>query len=154
MTRHRHDGRARRRHPRWAATLALLTTGAVAACSSAPEFPCDPHEVFESEAGPGDEVTTTDSDGDTPEDSRLLHEQDGASFFLVQWAEQDAGSVCLWMERDDDFVSHMCGGSPVGVGAPPAGLSATYDTSGEVDEHAGSDLTAVSDCLAVSTDAY
>ena len=153
MTRRRDQPAGRRgvRGSRGTAALALVAASALAACSSPAGQPCDPAEVFAGEAGPEDVVTSSSSsiDADDLGQTRLLHEQDGFAFFLVQWPEERQDG-CLWIESDGEFVMMGCGSTHRG-GAPPHGVYFRYDARGEVAEEAPSDWDVVDECLAVST---
>ncbi len=131
--------------------LVLLTAAATVSCGTGTSA-CAPSQVLATEAGPEDSVDVSSSDLDLNSigETRLLHEQDGYSFFLAESLDNGT-DFCLWIERDGAFIGSGCGGPTIQTSLPPEQVSAAYDAGGDVTAHAPSGWDAVSECLAVST---
>lgn len=131
--------------------LVLLTAAVTVSCGTGVSA-CDPSQVLATEAGPEDSVdlSSSDVDPDSIGETRLLHEQDGYSFFLAEPLEQGT-AFCLWIERDGAFIGSGCGGPTIQTSLPPEEVSAAYDAGGSIASLAPSDWDAINECLAVST---
>ena len=130
------------------AAVVVVLAGALAGCSPTPD--CAPSQVFATAPGPHDAVGagSTDVTVDELGQTRLLHEQDDLSVYLAEWPSQDA-DVCVWVERDGDFVGSGCAGGWVQASFLDAGVSVLYDSHGDVAERAPRGWTTVSECLAI-----
>ncbi|MFC8923757.1 hypothetical protein [Cellulosimicrobium sp. NPDC057127] len=133
---------------RVALAFALLLVGAITACSGGGSE-CAPSDVFETEAGPGDSVDTTAEAADGLGETRLLHEEDGYAFFLVDEPEL-RGEVCVWVERDATYVAHGCSSQGVKMmTGSDGGVGVVYDVRGDVERQALGSYHVVDSCLAV-----
>lgn len=129
--------------------FALLLVGAITACSGGGSE-CAPSQVFETESGPEDAVDTTAEAADGLGETRLLHEEGRDAYFLVEQLDAP-GSVCVWIERDAEFVMSGCGGAQVTTmgNDPDALLGAAYDAHGDVESVAPGPWRVVDSCLAI-----
>lgn len=84
------------------------------------------------------------------DEARLLHEEGGFAYFLVEQPDA-AGSLCVWIERDAEYVMSACGGPRVTTTSddPDHVVGATYDARGDVGLEAPSDWRVVDSCLAI-----
>ncbi|WP_069385922.1 hypothetical protein [Cellulosimicrobium cellulans] len=134
---------------RLAPALAVLLVATVAACSAGGSE-CEPSRVFEAEAGPDDEVGVASPHAPEVGETRLLHDEGGYAYFLVE--QPDApGSLCVWIEHDAEYLLSACGGPRVTTTSddPEHVVGATYDARGDVELEAPSDWRVVDSCLAI-----